>query len=190
MAEIILYPTETVYALGVNPLDKKAWLELCALKQRSDSQPASWLVRDIDDIRRYAEVGDVATRLIERCLPGPITLVLPEKDTVPDWARDKNGMKSFRISSDPKAQAVIAEYMKTHDTPLTCTSANVHRQSTHPTVAEILQQFGPSADAITQVIDGGRRREMASTVVSVENDHLQILRVGPVSIEQLAAALG
>jgi L-threonylcarbamoyladenylate synthase len=190
MTEIILYPTETVYALGVNPLDKKAWQALCALKQRSDSQPASWLVRDISDIEKYAEVGEVARRLIEKCMPGPVTLVLPAKDTVPSWAQSASGMVSFRMSPDEKAIALIQEYMSEHDAPLTCTSANVHGLPTAKSVTEVLTQFGPAAHLITRTIDGGKRKEMASTVVSVQNNQLKILRVGPVSIEKLAAALG
>jgi len=190
MSEIILYPTETVYALGVNPLDREAWRALCQLKQRSDSQPASWLVRDIEDIQKYAEVGEVAARLVHKCLPGSITLVLPAKKTVPRWAQSASGMVSFRMSPDTDAQALIAEYAKEHDAPLTCTSANVHGLPTAPDVAGILSQFGDAASAITTVIDGGVRRETPSTVVAVHNEKLTILRVGPISAEELAAALG
>jgi len=190
MTDIILYPTETVYALGVNSLDKKAWQALCKLKQRSDKQPASWLVRDIEDMRKYAEVGEVATRLVEKCMPGPITLVLPAKKTVPNWAQSAAGMVSFRMSPDPQARELIASYMKEHDVPLTCTSANIHGLAPEPDVAGILSQFGKAASLITATIDGGKRVEMPSTVVAVKNEKLTILRVGPVSIEKLAAALG
>jgi len=190
MTEIILYPTETVYALGVNPLDKQAWLALTTLKQRTDKQPASWLVRDSADIKKYAQVGEVANRLIEQCLPGPLTLVLPAKKTVPRWAQSTTGMVSFRISPDPYAQELIESYFKKHDAPLTCTSANIHGQAPAPDVAGILKQFGKTASAITTTIDGGTRVEMPSTVVSVQNEKLTILRVGPVSIRKLAAALG
>jgi L-threonylcarbamoyladenylate synthase len=190
MIEIILYPTETVYALGVNPLDEKAWRALCALKQRSDEQPASWLVRDIADIRQYAEVGEVTTRIIERCMPGPVTLVLPAKESVPSWSRSASGMVSFRLSPDPYAQELIESYMSKNNAPLTCTSANVHGLPTASDVSGIKKQFGDAATDITQTIDGGVRTEMASTVVSVKNNQLKILRPGPVSIEELAAALG
>lgn len=190
MPEIILYPTETVYALGVNPFDESAWRALYNLKQRSDKQPVSWLVRNIEDIRRYAEVGEVATRLVEKCLPGPITLVLQAKDIVPAWAQSDTGMVSFRISSDSQAQKLIASYFKEHDAPLTCTSANVHGLPTASGVAGILNQFGTAASAITTVIDGGKRVEMPSTVVAIHNEKLSVLRVGPVPIEKLAAALG
>lgn len=190
MSEIILYPTETVYALGVNPLDKNAWLALCQLKKRPVTQPVSWLVRDIEDIKRYAVVKEVATRLVAACLPGPVTLVLPAKDSVPDWAQSPFGTVSFRISPDPYAQKLIARYSQEHDAPLTCTSANVHGLPTLPDVAGILDQFGPASSMITTTIDGGERIEMPSTIVAVQNEQLQILRVGPVSAETLAAALG
>jgi len=190
MKEIILYPTETVYALGVNPLDKKAWQALCALKQRTEDQPASWLIRDIQDIEHYAMVGEAARRIVDHCMPGPLTLVLPAKNTVPSWACSRSGMVSFRMSPDTYAQALIQEHMEQYGAPLTCTSANVHGLPTESSVAKILHQFGASVNLITQVIDGGKRTEMASTVVAISNNQLQILRIGPISVETLAAALG
>jgi len=135
-------------------------------------------------------VGEVATRLVDVCLPGPVTLVLPAKKTVPDWAQSAGGMVSFRMSPDPQAQELIARYSKEHDAPLTCTSANIHGLPTEPDVAGVLSQFGSAANSITTTIDGGSRIEMPSTVVAIENDQLRILRVGPVSAEKLAAALG
>lgn len=190
MTEIILYPTETVYALGVNALDESAWSALCDLKQRSTLQPASWLVRDINDIRQYAEVSTAAELIIKKYLPGPLTVVLSAKATVPVWAQSAQGMVSFRISSDTKAQELIAAYMAKHQAPLTCTSANVHGLPPAASVLEIKKQFASAAQKISLSIDGGERFEIASTVVAIENEQLQILRPGPITEAQLRSALG
>jgi len=69
--EIILYPTESVYGLGVNPFDGGALEQLYQLKGRVGDKPVSWLVRSVADIERYAHVDDIARRLIARFLPGP-----------------------------------------------------------------------------------------------------------------------
>ena len=176
MSEIILYPTETVYALGVNPLNELAWLDLCALKGRDTAQTASWLVRDVEDIAHYAVLPEAARRLVELHLPGPLTLVLQAKDTVPKWARGPLDTVSFRISSEPIAQKLISQY----DYPLTCTSANVHGRKTLPTPEEVLEQFDARSISITQIIDGGPRQGTPSTVVRVVGDHVEVLREGTI----------
>lgn len=180
MSEIILYPTETVYALGVNPFDKKAWEELCALKGRSGEQAVSWLVRDVADIEKYAVITPKARELIEKYLPGPLTIILAAKSTVPKAAQALDGTVSFRISPDKKAQNLIAGYMKNHGVPLTCTSANIHGMPTPPTPREIITQFGKTADNITQIIDDGPRSGKPSTLVRVVDDSVTVLRQGEI----------
>jgi L-threonylcarbamoyladenylate synthase len=182
MSDVILYPTETVYALGVNPFDKKAWSTLCALKGRSEQQAMSWLVRDINDIEKYAKITPRARKIIESHLPGPLTIILEAKSTVPKSSQALDGTVSFRISSDKKAQNLIAGYMKNHGTPLTCTSANLHGEATRNTTKEIIEQFGKNADLITQIIDDGPRFSTPSTIVRVIQDKVMILRQGEVKL--------
>lgn len=189
MSEIILYPTETVYALGVNPLDQSAWEALCALKQRSSEQPASWLVRDVVDIEKYAEVDEVARNIIEAFLPGPLTLILPAKASVPAFAQTASGTVSFRISADPVAQKLIAEHMREHNAPLTCTSANVHGLPTMPDTQSILEQFAGASQQVTRVIADGARVATPSTVLEVVNGEVQIIRPGSLTQAEIEAAL-
>lgn len=185
MSEIILYPTETIYALGVDPFNELAWLDLCALKGRDTEQTASWLVRNIEDIERYAELPEIARKIAEDYLPGPLTLILKAKDIVPDWARGPLDTVSFRVSSDPAAEALINEHMALHDAPLTCTSANVHGLDTAPTPKEIKEQFGPRAEAITRTIDDDVRYGMPSTVVRVLGDQVEVLREGTIVLDTM-----
>ncbi len=186
---IILYPTETLYALGVNALDEVAVQKLYALKGRDGSKPASWLVRNIEDIERYAEVGEVMAKIAQRFLPGPLTLVLKSRDSIPIWATAKDRTIGFRISSDHQAQKLIAQHMETHNAPLTCTSANVSGSPTLQTPTEILQQFGPKAKEITNIIDDGPRKSLASTIVRVVDEEVTILREGSISEEEIKQTL-
>jgi L-threonylcarbamoyladenylate synthase len=183
MSEIILYPTETIYGLGVNAFDEEAWAKLCVLKGRSESQTASWLVRSIADIERLAEVTEEARQLMEKYLPGPLTVVLKARDNVPLQCRAADGTVSFRISSDPIAQRIITKYMEgSGGVPLTCTSANVHGQPTMSTPEEILEQFGERQHLITEVIDDGVRNGLASTVVRCAEGVIEVLRSGTITI--------
>ena len=182
---IILYPTETLYALGVNALDEASVQKLYALKGRDGSNPASWLVRSMEDVEKYAEVGEVAAKIAKQFLPGALTLVLPTKDTVPVWTKAGDGTIGFRISSDPRTQKLITDYMEEHDAPLTCTSANVSGSPTFSTPGEILQQFGSGAKDITSVMDDGPRKSLASTIVRIIDDEVTVLREGSISEEEI-----
>ena len=182
---IILYPTETLYALGLNARDEVSMQKLFALKGRDGNKPASWLMRSVEDIEQYAEVGEKAAKIAKRFLPGPLTLVLKCRDSIPMWATAEDGTIGFRISSDQHAQKLIADYMEEHDAPLTCTSANVSGAPALQTPIEILQQFGPNAKEITKIIDGGPRKSLASTIVRVVDEEVAILREGSISEEEI-----
>lgn len=182
MIEVILYPTETVYGLGVNAFDPVAWNELCVIKGRSTTQTASWLVRNVTDIEYFGVVTKEARELISHYLPGPLTLVLQATDAVPDYCKAADGTVSFRVSSDPLAQELISEYMQKNNAPLTCTSANVHGEPTCATVVEILEQFGDRKSLITRIIDGGVRNGKSSTVVRCVGGQVLVLREGAIVI--------
>jgi len=182
---IILYPTETLYALGVNALDAEELRTLFLLKGRDESQTASWQVRNMDDVRKYAEVSATAEKIAEKFLPGALTLVLPAKDTVPAKRAAPDRTIGIRISSDPIAQKLIEDFMNEHDAPLTCTSANVHGAPVFSTPGEILQQFGEKAQCIGKIIDDGSRKSLASTVVRVIGDTITVIREGSISEEEI-----
>lgn len=177
---MILYPTETIYALGANVFDPTEMDRLYTLKGRSKEKQVSWLVRDVRDIERYAVVGEIATKIAKRFLPGPLTLVLPLKQEIVEQYGLTDTTVGFRISTDPVAQKVIYEFMEKHGAPLTCTSANVSGMDTKPTVEEILTQFGGHEEMIGTVMDDGPRMGVPTTVVRVVSETVEILREGPI----------
>lgn len=183
--KMFLYPTETLYAIGVNALNPAELASLFLLKERNKSKAASWLVRSIADIERFAELPQAAAKIAEQFLPGSLTLVLKARVDISDECVASDRTVGFRISSDPVAQSLIATYMEQHQAPLTCTSANVSGAPTLPTVGEILQQFGSRALLITDVIDDGPRKGLASTIVRVVGDNVTFLREGTVSEQDI-----
>ena len=180
MKEVWLYPTETIYALGVNAFDADALKLLASIKGRPATQAVSCLVRSADDIARYAEINAVAKKMIDIFLPGPMTIVLPCVDERLKHV-SADGSVSFRISPDLVAQQTVAEFIQLYDAPLTCTSANVHSKVPAQKPDSILAQLGGQAACITKIIDDGPRSGTASTVVSCVGEEVQILRVGAIS---------
>ncbi len=184
MSEIILYPTETVYALGVNPFDRVAWHDLCELKGRHGHQTASWLLPSVADIALYAKITPRAQALIDQYMPGPFTIVLKAKDYLPREVLALDGTVSFRVSSDLVAQELISEYMATNNAPLTCTSANRHGQPTMITPQSIAEQFGDKVQMISKIIDDGPRFGRPSTIVRCVDDVVTILRKGSIELRR------
>jgi L-threonylcarbamoyladenylate synthase len=168
-SEIILYPTESVYGLGVNPFDTEALERLYQLKGRVGDKPVSWLVRSVADIERYALVNDTARKLAEHFLPGPLTLVLTLRPSYLQYGAS-DGTIGFRMTTDPVAIKLIEDWFNKHDAPLTATSANVSGLKTHSTAPAIMAQFGDKSSLITTVVDDGSRFGLPSTVVRVNND--------------------
>ncbi len=174
---LILYPTETVYGLGVDALNAEELDRLYALKGRNTGKGVSWLVASIADIERYGVMGNAAAKIAERFLPGPLTLVLAAQPGVPDDVLPTDYTIGFRISSDPIARALAAEMAA----PITCTSANISGMPTEGTVPDILAQFSNRASMIDRVLNGGKREGPPSTVVQVIDDTVTIIREGAIS---------
>lgn len=184
---MILYPTETLYAIGVNALDPSELLKLYKLKERNERKAVSWLVRSMEDVVRFAEVSPLAAKIAAQFLPGSLTLVLKARTDVSKEVISEDGTIAFRITNDPIAEDLIAKFMGEHDAPLTCTSANVSGAPTLGTPGEILQQFGPNARMIDTVIDDGTRKGLASTIVRILGTEMTLLREGDVSEKELRA---
>lgn len=185
---MILYPTETIYGIGVNPFDQAEMDRLFALKGRDERKVSAWLVRDVEDIAHYAELSETAAEIAKRFLPGPLTLVLPAKDTVPKSLQSEDGTIGFRISADPLAQSLIEKFWNQHQAPLTCTSANVSGLPAESTPEKIINQFiqhRPDFTGFDEVIDDGERSGSGSTVVSVIGNKITILRPGLITQEEI-----
>lgn len=182
---IILYPTETLYALGVNAFSSEDLTQLFLLKGRDMDKAVSVLVRDVTDIEHWAYLDDKAKILANKFLPGPITLVLRVRDFVPRSLLSPEGTLGFRVSSDMIAQAIISDFITKHNSPLTCTSANLSNKPTLSTPTKILTQLGEKASLITKIYDDGPRQSLSSTVISVINNEIKILRSGAISNEEI-----
>lgn len=179
---ILLYPTDTLYGLGVDALNIDALKKLRALKGREDGKPISIVVADMKMAEEYAEVTPLALRLAEVFLPGKLTLILNAKDSLPIELTAGTGTVGVRIPNNILCLNLARQLGR----PYTATSANVSDMDSKSSVSEILAQFGPQAGMIDRVIDAGELLEsLPSTVVDVRGDTPHIIREGAISKEDI-----
>lgn len=178
---IVVYPTDTLYGLGVNALNRAALEKLRELKGRDKKKPISILVSSVEHIEHHAVLTPEARALAEKHLPGALTLVLPARDHVPAELM-LNGAVGMRVPADAFTRAL--GLASPH--PITATSANLSGQITAETIPEIMVHFGPRIAHIDLFVDGGKRQsEPPSTVVAYIDGVLRVLREGAISREAL-----
>ncbi len=183
--KLAVFPTETVYGLGADVFNARAAARIFEVKQRPLHDPFIVHISSVEQIERLARSIPPAARLLmERCWPGPLTLVLPKADSVPDIVTAGNPTLAVRMPSHPLAEAMI----RLAETPVAAPSANLFGRTSPTTAEHVREQLGGGFDAL---IDGGSCRiGIESTVLSLAGDVPTILRHGGVTKEQIESLIG
>ncbi|HMF44162.1 MAG TPA: L-threonylcarbamoyladenylate synthase [Polyangia bacterium] len=180
--EVIAYPTETFYGLGVDAMDELALARLRALKGR-DGKAISVLVDGramVDSV--CSVVPPLAEELMRRYWPGALTIALPARSNLPSALID-DGCIAVRQSSHPTAQALVSRLGR----PLTTTSANRAGQAPATTDEAVEEIFAGRC----RVVHGGATAGGApSTLVRVRGPLLEILRRGAIEVDPDALSRG
>ena len=181
--DVAAVPTETVYGLACDALNADAAGKVFAAKERPSFDPLIVHVADASWIGTLSDVGgpagSLAHELAAAFWPGPLTMVLPAKDLVPDLVRSGLPTVALRCSAHPVMAAVISELGR----PVAAPSANRFGRISPVSAEHVLEELG---GRIPLVLDGGPcRHGLESTIVAVEDRHLVLLRPGPVTAEAL-----
>lgn len=179
---LVVYPTETLYALGADALDPEAVARVYKVKRRPLGKPLSIAVSSLEMLRRYAYLDEKADRLARRFLPGPLTLVLRKKD-LPEILTSGLSKVGVRIPADHRALELIERF----GGPVTATSANITEEISPITVEEVLEQL----TGVDLILDGGPLdpSRVPSTIVDMTGEP-KVLREGRIKREELEAFLG
>lgn len=177
---IIVYPTETFYALGADPFNPQAIKRLCLLKGRPASMPISVIVKDVAMLSRITPiVTPLARRLMNRFWPGPLTVIFDALDSLLPELTAGTRTIAARISSDPVCQRLLSAL----DAPITATSANPSGMPPPVEASEAVKYFNGDIDLL---IDGGRLKGVTgSTIVDCRGDVPVIVRPGEISTEDI-----
>jgi L-threonylcarbamoyladenylate synthase len=180
---VVVYPTETVYGLGVDASHPGALDRLVTLKGREPGKPISVLVSDRRMLEALVcEVPRFAAQLMRHFWPGPLTLVLPARPGVSSVLTGDDGGIGVRISSHPLATALVRALGR----PITTPSANPAGQRPPISVAGARAYFGTRVDCY---LDGGRLPgEPASTVVDGRGEW-KVIREGAIAPATLLAVM-
>ncbi|HAD03271.1 MAG: threonylcarbamoyl-AMP synthase [Desulfuromonadales bacterium GWD2_61_12] len=168
---VIAYPTDTTYGIGCDIFNRKGVRQIFQLKQRDARKPFSFICTDLSDVATYAQVSNFAFKTMKRQLPGPYTFVLEATRIVPDLLITKQKTVGVRIPDNPIAMAIVRELGH----PLVTTSANLSGEEPSHDPQVIEERFGHMLDL---VIDGGILLGEPSTVISLIDDRLEVLRQG------------
>jgi tRNA threonylcarbamoyl adenosine modification protein (Sua5/YciO/YrdC/YwlC family) len=176
--EIVAFPTDTVYGVGVAGSRPDLLPALFELKRRPAELRIPMLVAGADDLAAGAwDLDERAHRLIERFWPGALTLVLR--------ATTSDETQAFRAPDS----AVALELIRSAG-PLLATSANLSGDPDTLGADDVLIAFATQQDALAAVVDGGVvPGGVASTVLDLTQDPARILREGPISRDELAAVI-
>ena len=182
--QLVAFPTDTVYGVGAVLWDDKAVRKLYEAKLRPADKAIPVLLADASDLSLVAtNPSQDALRLAERFWPGPLTLVVPRAEGVPDEVTAGGATVAVRVPDHDLARALI----RAACAPLATTSANLSGQPSPVTAQEVAAQLG---SRIPLVLDGGPcPGGLASTVVDLTGPTPVILRPGPVSIQEILSAL-
>lgn len=179
---VIAFPTETVMGLGVYYDDQIAYEKLNALKERKPNKPYTLMLYDPYVISFYADLDKRAIRLIDKFMPGPITLLLKVKTKVPKWVTHGTGVIGIRVPAHKKA----LELLYNLDKPLLVPSANKADQPPCMNSKEVVKVFG---DQLDYIVKGKATGKSSSTIVDLSTPETKIIREGPLSKEDIFKVL-
>jgi len=178
----VIFPTDTVYGLGVAVGYAKTPEILYVLKERDHGKPVAWLVGSGEDLRTYGkDVPEYAFTLAETFWPGDLTLVVKAADSVPAAFRAPGDTIALRMPNNETALTLINQVKA----PLATTSANISGQHPPETFTELDERL--LAKVPVALADETQKSGTASTVVDCTGSHPIIIREGNIPLAALSS---
>jgi L-threonylcarbamoyladenylate synthase len=182
--EVVAIPTETVYGLAADAHNEDALRQIYAIKERPSSNPLIVHLANISQVEDWASAFPPLAKTLARAFwPGPFTVVLPAKSTVSTIVRAGQPTVALRVPAHPVALQLLQE----SGLALAAPSANKFTQLSPTSANHVEQGLG---DAVA-VLDGGACQVgIESTIVRVQGDDWQLLRLGMIAEADIAAVAG
>ncbi|MBS2213080.1 threonylcarbamoyl-AMP synthase [Carboxylicivirga mesophila] len=181
--KLVAFPTETVYGLGANGLNPMAVAKIFELKERPSFDPLILHIASLDQLKELIKTTDERVyQLAEKFWPGPLTMVLPKSERVPDLVTSGLPTVGIRMPANPIALELISQ----SGCPIAAPSANKFGRISPTTAAHVQKQL-PDVDYI---LDGGKTTVgIESTIIRLTDKGFQILRNGIITREELETVL-
>ena len=180
--QVIAFPTETVFGLGVYYDDESAYELMNKIKRRREDKPYTLMLYDVDEINKYAYINKDVLTALKKFMPGPLTLLLKSKDNVPGYVTHNTGIIGVRIPENKEA----LDLLKYLEKPLLVPSANRAGEKPAMNDEEVKQIFN---DEIAVIIPGKSVGGLPSTIIDLTGEEIKLIRQGPISLEDIKKAL-
>ncbi len=179
--KLVIFPTETVYGIGANVFDEEAVSSIFKMKGRKQDNPLIVHISDLNMLNDLVEeVGEIEQNLINEFWPGPLTIIFPKTNLIPDIVTCGLDTVGIRMPSNEIANKLI----KQSELPIAAPSANISGKPSGTCIEDIKNEF-INEDII--MIDGGDSKiGLESTVIKVENNQIIILRPGYITERDLS----
>lgn len=179
LGEVFAFKTDTVWGFGAHPKDKKAIEKIYEIKKRDSKKPLILMSDDFSYLEKYIKnIPDYAFLLIEKHLPGGLTLIFEKSDFCLDEITSNASTVGIRIPNSP-------DYFKLMDKidgrVLATTSCNISNEEPVKNYLEACEKFGSCA-TIIKPIDDSINKNVPSTVILCLNDGCKILRQGALEL--------
>lgn len=182
--ELVAIPTETVYGLAGNALSDKAVAKIYAAKKRPSFNPLILHVSSFDQIEQYADMDLHSMILAKVLMPGPLTLLLPKKNIVPDITTAGSNKVAIRVPNHPLTQALLQKIKF----PLAAPSANPSGYISPTNANHVYEGMN---NIIPYILDGGETSiGLESTICEVDGNQIILHRSGGISAAQLTDLTG
>lgn len=184
--QVVGIPTETVYGLAGNAYEPKALAQIFAIKERPTFDPLIVHICDVAQLKDVAkDIPEAAYKLAEAYWPGPMTLILPKKDCIPDLCTSALPSVAVRFPSHPVAQEIIRKA----GVPLAAPSANLFKHVSPTTAQHVADQLADRG--IAGIVDGGPCEVgVESSIISLVGETPTVLRPGAITPEMVEKVLG
>lgn len=177
---LVVFPTETVYGLGANGLDKEAVKKIYQAKGRPNDNPSILHIAKISQLDELvSEIPKIAKKCINNFWPGPLTIIFKKSDIVPMEVTGGLDTVAIRMPSNK----IAAKILKNVNLPIAAPSANISGRPSPTKASHVIEDLMGRVDII---VDGGKSIVgIESTVLDVTTDPPMILRPGKVTLEDL-----
>lgn len=175
--EVIVYPTDTLYAMGADIYNDDAVKKVFMIKNRPFGHPFSVAVSSLKDIDKISYIDKSVERVVEQFLPGSLTLLLKKKSSVSKIVTGGLDTIAIRMPNNEIALNLLSRFG-----PLTATSANIHGKKTSCVINDLTMQF---RSKVSVYLDGGRLDAPPSTIVDLTSKKPIIVRQGAIRIEEI-----
>lgn len=180
---LVIYPTETAYALGADAANNSAVKKVFSVKGRARNKALPLIVGSFAMAQKYGKFSALLKRLAKKYWPGPLTIVVPARGSVAAGVLGKDRTVAMRLSPHQVARALS---QRLHS-PIVSTSANLSRKKNIYSVQALKKSFAKTPHTIYLLSYGTLRRRRPSTIVALKNGKLIVLRQGAIRVRGIRA---